>query len=161
MSDNGSLSAMAAGARTLDRRPLPELLAAGRPVVLTHVPPQQELAQADLFEPVLSVIGDGAETSILLALMTMVWIVLFGVPIGILSATRHGERKPKKTPKKHRKEKPKETPKRQRRENSKEKSSTRRARKWRENGGRSRQNEESSTPKESRRSRKRRREQER
>ncbi|MEM8681077.1 MAG: aldehyde dehydrogenase family protein, partial [Planctomycetota bacterium] len=45
-----------AGARTLDRRPLPELLAAGRPVVLTHVSPQEELAQADLFEPVLSVI---------------------------------------------------------------------------------------------------------
>ena len=41
-------------------------------------------------EPVLSVIGDGAETSILLASMTMFWIVLFGIPIGIVSATRHG-----------------------------------------------------------------------
>ncbi len=41
-------------------------------------------------EPVLSVIADGAETSILLALMTMIWIVVFGIPIGILSATRHG-----------------------------------------------------------------------
>ena len=39
---------------------------------------------------VKSVIGDGAETSILLATMTMFWIVLFGIPIGILSATRHG-----------------------------------------------------------------------
>ena len=41
-------------------------------------------------EPVLAVIGDGAETSILLATMTMFWIVLFGIPIGILSATKHG-----------------------------------------------------------------------
>ena len=41
-------------------------------------------------KPVLSVIGDGAETSILLASMTMFWIVLFGVPIGIVAATRHG-----------------------------------------------------------------------
>jgi len=40
--------------------------------------------------PVLSVIADGAETSILLALMTMFWIVLFGIPIGIWSATNHG-----------------------------------------------------------------------
>ena len=41
-------------------------------------------------EPVLAVIGDGAETSILLACMTMFWIVLFGVPIGIVAAMRHG-----------------------------------------------------------------------
>ena len=41
-------------------------------------------------EPVLSVIGDGAETSILLAAMTMFWIVVIGIPIGIVSATRHG-----------------------------------------------------------------------
>jgi len=41
-------------------------------------------------EPVLSVIADGAETSVLLAIMTMFWIVLIGVPIGIISATRHG-----------------------------------------------------------------------
>ncbi|MBX2880952.1 MAG: ABC transporter permease [Granulosicoccus sp.] len=40
--------------------------------------------------PVLTVIGDGAETSILLALMTMFWIVLLGIPIGIWSATHHG-----------------------------------------------------------------------
>lgn len=40
--------------------------------------------------PVLSVIADGAETSVLLALMTMFWIVLFGIPIGIWSATHHG-----------------------------------------------------------------------
>lgn len=40
--------------------------------------------------PVLQVIADGAETSILLALMTMFWIVLLGVPIGILAASHHG-----------------------------------------------------------------------
>jgi len=40
--------------------------------------------------PVLTLIADGAETSILLALMTMFWIVLFGIPIGIWSATHHG-----------------------------------------------------------------------
>jgi peptide/nickel transport system permease protein len=39
--------------------------------------------------PVLEVIADGAETSICLALMTMLWIIVFGVPIGILSATHH------------------------------------------------------------------------
>lgn len=41
-------------------------------------------------EPVLAVIGDGAETSLLLAGMTMFWIVLFGVPVGIVAAMRHG-----------------------------------------------------------------------
>lgn len=41
-------------------------------------------------DPVLSVIANGAETSILLATMTMVWIILFGVPIGILSAMYKG-----------------------------------------------------------------------
>lgn len=40
--------------------------------------------------PVLTVIADGAETSILLALMTMFWIVVLGIPIGIWSATHHG-----------------------------------------------------------------------
>lgn len=40
--------------------------------------------------PVLTVIADGAETSILLATMTMVWIVLIGVPIGIVSAMNKG-----------------------------------------------------------------------
>jgi len=40
--------------------------------------------------PVLTVIADGAETSILLATMTMVWIVLLGVPIGIVSAMNKG-----------------------------------------------------------------------
>ena len=40
--------------------------------------------------PVLTVIASGAETSILLAVMTMVWIIFLGIPIGILSAMRHG-----------------------------------------------------------------------
>ncbi len=52
---------------------------------------QGDLGQSLFFKtPVLSVIADGAETSLLLALMTMTWIVIFGVPIGILSATHHG-----------------------------------------------------------------------
>src|SRR5688500_13775966 len=40
--------------------------------------------------PVLSAIADGAETSILLASITMVWILLIGVPIGMIAARRHG-----------------------------------------------------------------------
>lgn len=50
-----------------------------------------DLGQSIFFKaPVLSVIADGAETSVLLALMTMFWIVLLGIPIGIVSATFHG-----------------------------------------------------------------------
>lgn len=41
-------------------------------------------------KPVLSVIADGAETSIWLAIITMCWIIAIGVPIGILSASRQG-----------------------------------------------------------------------
>jgi len=52
---------------------------------------QGDLGQSIFFEtPVTQVIADGAETSILLALITMIWIVLFGVPIGILAAIRQG-----------------------------------------------------------------------
>ncbi|MEO7223764.1 MAG: ABC transporter permease [Devosia sp.] len=40
--------------------------------------------------PVTSAIADGAETSILLASITMVWVLLIGVPIGMISAMRHG-----------------------------------------------------------------------
>ena len=40
--------------------------------------------------PVLDLIVDGLETSVLLALMTMLWITLFGLPIGMLAAVRHG-----------------------------------------------------------------------
>ncbi len=52
---------------------------------------QGDLGNSIFFQvPVLSVIADGAETSILLAVMTMIWIVFFGVPIGVIAATRHG-----------------------------------------------------------------------
>ncbi|NIA70570.1 ABC transporter permease [Pelagibius litoralis] len=52
---------------------------------------QGDLGTSIFFQaPVLSVIADGAETSILLAVMTMFWIVIFGVPIGVVSATKHG-----------------------------------------------------------------------
>lgn len=40
--------------------------------------------------PVAHVILDGAETSILLASVTMIWIVLIGVPVGVIAAIRHG-----------------------------------------------------------------------
>jgi len=40
--------------------------------------------------PVLSIIADGAETSTLLASITMVWVLLIGIPIGMLAAMRHG-----------------------------------------------------------------------
>lgn len=50
-----------------------------------------DLGQSIFFQmPVLSVIADGAETSILLASITMIWVVLIGVPIGIVAAVRHG-----------------------------------------------------------------------
>jgi peptide/nickel transport system permease protein len=43
-------------------------------------------------EPVLSVIGEGAETSAFLALFTMILIVAIGIPAGIVSASFHGTR---------------------------------------------------------------------
>jgi peptide/nickel transport system permease protein len=50
-----------------------------------------DLGRSIFFQaPVLSVIADGAETSILLASITMVWVVLIGVPIGMIAAVRHG-----------------------------------------------------------------------
>ena len=41
-------------------------------------------------EPVLSVLGEGAETSLFLALFTMLLIIVIGVPAGIVSATFNG-----------------------------------------------------------------------
>ena len=67
-----------------------------KPLLTQYVLWLGNVAQGDLGtsiffqQPVLSVIGDGAETSILLALMTMFWIVVFGVPIGVISAVRRG-----------------------------------------------------------------------
>lgn len=50
-----------------------------------------DLGRSIFFQaPVLSVIGDGVETSTLLASMTMIWVVLIGVPIGMIAAMRHG-----------------------------------------------------------------------
>ncbi|MBS0536037.1 MAG: ABC transporter permease [Proteobacteria bacterium] len=50
-----------------------------------------DLGQSIFFQaPVTRVIADGAETSILLASMTMIWVVLIGVPIGTIAAVRHG-----------------------------------------------------------------------
>lgn len=50
-----------------------------------------DLGQSIFFQaPVLSVIADGAETSILLATLTMIWVVLIGVPIGVIAAVRQG-----------------------------------------------------------------------
>ena len=43
-------------------------------------------------EPVLRVIGEGAETSALLALFTMILIIAIGIPAGIVSASFHGTR---------------------------------------------------------------------
>lgn len=40
--------------------------------------------------PILSVIADHAETSFLLASITMMWILLIGVPVGMIAAVRHG-----------------------------------------------------------------------
>jgi peptide/nickel transport system permease protein len=40
--------------------------------------------------PVTHVIRDGAETSILLASITMIWITLIGLPVGVIAAMRHG-----------------------------------------------------------------------
>ena len=52
---------------------------------------QGDLGESIFFrQPVAAVIADGAETSILLALMTMLWIFLLGLPIGILAAAKHG-----------------------------------------------------------------------
>jgi peptide/nickel transport system permease protein len=50
-----------------------------------------DLGRSIFFQaPVLSVIADGAETSILLATLTMFWVILIGVPIGMVAAVRHG-----------------------------------------------------------------------
>lgn len=50
-----------------------------------------DLGNSIIFQaPVLSAILDGAETSTLLASITMIWVVLIGVPIGMIAAMRHG-----------------------------------------------------------------------
>ena len=52
---------------------------------------QGDLGNSIFFQiPVLTLIIDGLETSILLAIMTLIWIVILGLPIGILAAARRG-----------------------------------------------------------------------
>jgi len=50
-----------------------------------------DLGESIFFQvPVSRLIADGLETSGLLALMTLMWIVLFGLPVGMLAAARRG-----------------------------------------------------------------------
>lgn len=52
---------------------------------------QGDLGDSIFFQaPVTEALADGAETSILLALMTMLWIVAIGLPVGVLAAAHHG-----------------------------------------------------------------------
>ncbi len=54
---------------------------------------QGDLGSSIFFqEPVLRVIGEGAETSAFLALFTMILIIAIGIPAGIVSASFHGTR---------------------------------------------------------------------
>jgi len=50
-----------------------------------------DLGESIFFQvPVSRLIADGLETSGLLALMTLMWILLFGLPVGMLAAARRG-----------------------------------------------------------------------
>lgn len=52
---------------------------------------QGDLGNSLFFQiPVTTVIADGAETSLLLAAITMIWVILIGIPVGMLAATRQG-----------------------------------------------------------------------
>jgi peptide/nickel transport system permease protein len=67
-----------------------------QPIILQYLNWTGHVLEGDLgrsifFQaPVLSVIADGAETSTLLATMTMIWVAVIGVPIGMIAAVRHG-----------------------------------------------------------------------
>ena len=67
-----------------------------QPIVLQYLQWLGNVAHGDFgtsifFQsPVAEVILDGAETSILLALLTMVWITLIGIPVGVIAAMRNG-----------------------------------------------------------------------
>jgi peptide/nickel transport system permease protein len=67
-----------------------------QPIILQYLSWAGRVLEGDLgrsifFQaPVMSVIADGAETSILLATMTMVWVAAIGVPVGVIAAVRHG-----------------------------------------------------------------------
>lgn len=40
--------------------------------------------------PVMDVLADGAETSLLLAGITIIWVLLIGIPVGMIAATKQG-----------------------------------------------------------------------
>lgn len=67
-----------------------------RPIVVQYMTWALNVLQGDLgnslfFQvPVTELLADGAETSLLLASMTMVWVVLIGIPVGMMAATRRG-----------------------------------------------------------------------
>lgn len=67
-----------------------------RPIVVQYLLWLANVARGDFgisifFQaPVAEVILDGAETSILLALLTMIWITFIGVPVGVVAAMRNG-----------------------------------------------------------------------
>jgi peptide/nickel transport system permease protein len=67
-----------------------------QPIILQYLNWTGHVLEGDLgrsifFQaPVLSVIADGAETSTLLATMTMIWVAVIGIPIGMIAAVRHG-----------------------------------------------------------------------
>jgi peptide/nickel transport system permease protein len=71
-------------------------LALDQPIFVQYLRWLANVASGDLgnsifFQmPVTQVIRDGAETSILLASITMIWITLIGVPVGVIAAMRHG-----------------------------------------------------------------------
>ena len=64
-----------------------------QPIILQYLNWAGHVIEGDLgrsifFQaPVLSVIADGGETSTLLASMTMIWVVVIGVPIGMIAAS--------------------------------------------------------------------------
>lgn len=67
-----------------------------RPIIVQYFTWAMNVLKGDLGDslffqvPVTELIADGAETSILLATITMVWVVLIGIPIGMIAATRQG-----------------------------------------------------------------------
>jgi len=52
---------------------------------------QGDLGRSIFFDtPVTTVIAEGAETSLLLATITMIWVILIGIPVGVVAAMRQG-----------------------------------------------------------------------
>lgn len=67
-----------------------------QPIIIQYFHWLLNVARGDLgnsiffHTPVTQVIRDGAETSILLASITMIWITFIGLPVGVIAAMRHG-----------------------------------------------------------------------